>query len=302
MHNNKLIMAILILVPVILTGCGDSKVDKNLDIVEEWTTTDDEIKKEDDAIDKNNDKKDFIDNSNKDNTEKDSLNNSNKDNAETDSNSNINNTEIKNEDKNSNLSSNEIILVEKPVFIKSEISDEVKARMIGKSMPEDATISFDELSYLTITYLDYNGETKQGEMVVHKKLADEVLDIFKDIYEAKFPIERMKLVDDYGASDHSSMVNNNTSAFCYRTIAGTNKVSNHGKGVAIDINPFYNPHVLKSSGKVNPPEASKYADRTLNAKGMIKYNDVVYKVFISRGWKWGGNWNNPDYQHFEKSI
>lgn len=290
MHKkNRLIIPILILVPFIFTGCGDSKVNKNLDIVEEWTTTDDEIKKEDDVIDKNNDEKDSMDNSNKDNTE-------------TDSNSNKDNTEIKNEDKNSNLSSNEIILVENPIFIKSEISDEVKTRMMGKSMPEDATISFDELSYLTITYLDYNGTTKQGEMVVHNQLADEVLDIFKDIYKAKFPIEKMKLVDDYNASDHSSMVNNNTSAFCYRTIAGSNKVSNHGKGLAIDINPFYNPHVLKSSGKVNPPEASKYADRTLNAKGMIKYNDVVYKAFISRGWTWGGNWNNPDYQHFEKSI
>ena len=74
----------------------------------------------------------------------------------------------------------------------------------------------------------------------------------------------MKLVDDYNAVDHTSMVNNNSSAFCYRTIAGTNKVSNHGKGMAIDINPFYNPHVLKSKGTVNPPEASKYADRSLD--------------------------------------
>lgn len=195
-----------------------------------------------------------------------------------------------------------IVLVSNPVFTKSEITDSLKARMTGKSMKENDSISFDDLSYLTITYLDYNGKTQQGEMVVHKKLADEVLDIFKEIYYAKFPIERMNLIDDYNAVDHTSMVNNNSSAFCYRTIAGTNKVSKHGLGVAIDINPFYNPHVLKSSGKVNPPEASKYANRSLNAKGMIKKNDAVYKAFTSRGWTWGGNWNNPDYQHFEKSI
>jgi hypothetical protein len=139
-------------------------------------------------------------------------------------------------------------------------------------------------------------------MIVHKDLADEVLDIFKDIYYAKFPIEKMKLIDDYNADDHTSMVNNNSSAFCYRTIYGTNKVSNHGMGLAIDINPFYNPHVLLNKGTVNPKEASKYANRDLNDKGMIKKDDAVYKAFISRGWTWGGNWKNPDYQHFEKKI
>ena len=205
-------------------------------------------------------------------------------------------------DKSNTELEESIVLVDNPVFKKSEITDDIKARMEGKSMKENDSITYDDLSYLTITYLDYNGNTVQGEMVVHKKLADEVLDIFKEIYYAKFPIERMYLVDNYGADDHTSMVNNNSSAFCYRTISGTDKVSNHGMGIAIDINPFYNPHVLKSSGTVNPPEASKYADRTLNAKGMIKKDDVVYKAFTSRGWTWGGNWNNPDYQHFEKKI
>lgn len=308
MHNkNKLILSALILTPLMLTGCGGSKIDDDLEVVEEWTVAENESKEETNFVDKNNDdkKEESSNDSDKESDEKDnSKNTSEKDSI---TNTNTDKLEIKNEtessDKNSlSVSNDGVALVENPIFTKSEISEEVKSRMIGKSMPADATIGFDELSYLTITYLDYNGKTKQGEMVVHKKLADEVLDIFREIYEAKFPIERMRLVDDYGASDHTSMVNNNTSAFCYRTIAGTNKVSNHGKGVAIDINPFYNPHVLKNSGKVNPPEASKYADRSLTAKGMIKYNDVVYKAFTSRGWKWGGNWNNPDYQHFEKSI
>lgn len=305
LNKNKLILSSLILAPVILTGCGGPKSSNDLEVVEEWTVAEGEDKKETDTVNKNDDdkKEDSLDIEDKDSEgKKDSENISEKD-----SSVNIDKSEIKNENEDSNKNSSSepsdgITLVENPVFTKSEISENIKARMLGKSMPEDSSIGFNELSYLTITYLDYNGKTKQGEMVVNKKLADEVLDIFKDIYNAKFPIERMNLVDDYGASDHASMVNNNTSAFCYRTIAGTSKVSNHGKGVAIDINPFYNPHVLKSSGKVNPPEASKYADRSLNTKGMIKYNDVVYKAFTSRGWKWGGNWNNPDYQHFEKSI
>ncbi len=153
---------------------------------------------------------------------------------------------------------------------------------------------------LTITYIDYEGETQVGNLVVNKKVAHEVLDIFKEIYEAKFPIERMDLVDLYDAEDNKSMLANNTSSFNYRAIAGTDVLSNHGKGVAIDINPFYNPHVI--NGKTSPTEAQKYADRTLNDKGMIKAGDVVHKAFTSRGWTWGGDWKNPDYQHFEKEI
>lgn len=225
-------------------------------------------------------------------------------NVESNASNKVENVSNKNNSSEQESASKEdnMVLVENPTFTQSEIPEAIRARMMGKSMKENDAISFDDLSYLTITYLDYNGDTRQGEMVVHKKLADEVLDIFRDIYNAKFPIEKMNLVDDYNADDHTSMVNNNSSAFCYRTIAGTNKVSNHGMGMAIDINPFYNPHVLKKSGTVNPPEASKYADRSLNAKGMIKKNDAVYKAFTSRGWTWGGNWNNPDYQHFEKKI
>lgn len=204
--------------------------------------------------------------------------------------------------QNTETIEDDILSEANPVFTKSEIPDHIKQKMLGNSMSEDSTVSFDELSYLRISHIDYNGKTQVGEMIVSNKLADEVLDIFRDIYNAKFPIEKMNLIDEYGASDHKSMVDNNSSAFCYRTIAGTNIVSNHGLGVAIDINPFYNPHVLKGNGTVNPPEAFKYVDRSLNDKGIIKENDAVYEAFTSRGWKWGGHWNNPDYQHFEKKI
>ena len=40
------------------------------------------------------------------------------------------------------------------------------------------------------------------------------------------------------------MNDNNSSSFCYRTIKNTDIVSNHGKGLAIDINPIQNPHVV----------------------------------------------------------
>ena len=215
---------------------------------------------------------------------------------------NNNNNLLSYDETGNSIDKDNIELIDNPIFKKSEITSDIEIRMNGKSMKENNSISYNDLSYLTITHIDYSGNAVQGEMIVHKDLADEVLDIFKDIYYAKFPIEKMKLIDDYNADDHTSMLNNNSSAFCYRTISGTNKVSNHGMGLAIDINPFYNPHVLLNKGTVNPEEASKYANRDLNDKGMIKKDDAVYKAFISRGWTWGGNWKNPDYQHFEKKI
>lgn len=301
MSNSKKITLISMLVlPSMLVGCNGIEKNDNIEVVEEWVVAEDESESE--TLDKNGashlKEEENLDNSKKEENIKDLANDvSNKENEI----KNNNSVDKKESNKEESIVENNSS-VGNPIFTKSEITDNIKSRMRGKSMPEDANMSFDELSYLTITYLDYEGQTKQGEMIVNKQLADEVLDIFREIYNAKFPIQKMNLIDDYGASDHSSMVNNNSSAFCYRTISGTNKISNHGKGVAIDINPFYNPHVLKSSGKVNPPEASRYANRGLSEKGMIKYNDAVYKAFTSRGWKWGGHWNNPDYQHFEKSI
>ena len=306
MSNSKKITLIgMLVLPSMLVGCNGIGKDDNVEVVEEWVVAEEESENDTSKKDDENKLEENINSNSKEEDSKEVTNDAiKKEETKNNSDNSIDKEELKDKEeikKEESISDN-ITLVENPVFTKSEITESLKSRMRGKSMPEDANMSFDELSYLTITYLDYEGQTRQGEMIVNKKLADEVLEIFREIYNAKFPIQRMNLIDDYGASDHSSMVNNNSSAFCYRTIAGTNKISNHGKGVAIDINPFYNPHVLKSSGKVNPPEASKYANRSLSAKGMIKYNDVVYKAFTSRGWKWGGHWNNPDYQHFEKSI
>ncbi|MGL5329409.1 MAG: M15 family metallopeptidase [Peptostreptococcaceae bacterium] len=186
------------------------------------------------------------------------------------------------------------------IFEHSEISNRIKEQMIGKSMPEGANISFNELSYVQLTHYGFDGKVHSGEMIVDKRLAPEVVEIFKELYDKKYPIEKFKLIDEYDANDNLSMNDNNSSAFCYRTIKGTNKISNHGKGMAIDINPFQNPHVIGET--TNPVEAFAYSDRTINELGLIREGDDCYNAFVSRGWTWGGHWNNPDYQHFEKSI
>lgn len=188
-----------------------------------------------------------------------------------------------------------------PIFSYSEISTDIKDKMLGSSMPKNEPISFDDLSYLKLTYYGFDEKTHIGEMIVNKDVAEEVVEIFKELYMEKYPIEKIKLIDEYNASDELSMKDNNSSSFCYRTVSGTDVISNHGKGVAIDINPLYNPHVNTSTNKVSPDTAYDYVNRNTVVKGMIVKGDACYNAFIKRGWSWGGNWRNPDYQHFEKN-
>ena len=128
-----------------------------------------------------------------------------------------------------------------------------------------------------------------------------LIEIFEVLYNAKFPIEKMVLIDDYDGDDNLSMADDNTSAFNYRNVPGTSTLSNHSYGVAIDINPLVNPYVREND--VMPPEGQDFLDREDVRPGMIIQGDVVYDSFISRGWTWGGDWETvKDYQHFEKTL
>lgn len=212
-----------------------------------------------------------------------------------------NENELSKKTSTNNSSSNsdkEAIKVNELIFTSSPIPEDIKNKMLGKSMPTNIPISFDSLAYLKVTYYGFDNTTHVGELIVDKSLSEDLIEIFKELYENKYPIEKIKLIDEYDASDEASMTDNNSSAFCYRTIAGTNKISNHGKGRAIDINPLQNPHVVGNI--INPIDGSSYADRTTLKNGMIVEGDICYNAFVKRGWSWGGHWKNPDYQHFEK--
>ena len=187
------------------------------------------------------------------------------------------------------------------IFTSSNIPENILKKMIGNSIPENCIqkVNIDDLSYLQITYWGFDEKSHIGEMIVNKKVSQEVLDIFKEVYEKKYPIEKMKLIDDYQANDEKSMENNNTSAFCYRVVANTNRLSNHSFGTAIDVNPLYNPYII--GAYVSPTNSISYTDRSISQKGIIKKGDDLYNAFIKRGWSWGGEWKNKkDYQHFEK--
>ncbi len=189
-------------------------------------------------------------------------------------------------------------------FVSTKIDERIQRRIQGKSYKKGCTIPLADLRYLKILHYTRNGEIRLGEMICHKDISDDLIDIFRTLYTARYPIERMMLVDEYGADDERSMTANNTTCFNYRTVANSHTLSNHSKGRAVDINPLYNPHVKRlrnGTTRTSPAAGKPYADRTRTFDYKIDTQDLCYKEFTRHGFRWGGHWkHSKDYQHFEK--
>ena len=188
-------------------------------------------------------------------------------------------------------------------FCQQEITDSIFARIEGKSFKEHCTTPREDLRYLKVLHYNKEGEELEGELICHKDIADDLLAIFQELYKAKYPIERMVLIDEYDADDETSMRANNTSAFNFRPASGMRRLSKHSTGMAIDINPLYNPLVKHREGRtrVYPSTATLYMDRSQDFPYKIVKGDFCYRLFKKYGFSWGGDWkSSKDYQHFEK--
>lgn len=191
-----------------------------------------------------------------------------------------------------------------PGFSVSEIPDSVFVRMQGKSFPEGCRMQRSDLRYLLLLHYDLEGRVCRGEMVCNKSIARDLIEIFTELFHQKYPIERIRLIDDYNAQDEQSMRDNNTSCFCYRTVSGTTKLSKHAQGLAVDLNTLYNPYVKKQKDgqlHIEPSTAKPYVNRSRRFPYKIDEQDLAYKLFTQHGFQWGGHWQSlKDYQHFEK--
>ncbi len=159
-----------------------------------------------------------------------------------------------------------------------------------------------DLRYLRMTHVGFTGSAVSGEMIVNASQASAVVDVFRRLYAARWPIYQMRLVDDYQGNDDLSLAANNTSGFNCRRVDGTQRWSTHAYGHAIDINPIQNPYII--GGSVSPEEGRRYVQVERSAdvpqrRGVIGAGDVVVAAFERIGWDWGGDWvNTKDYQHF----
>lgn len=199
-------------------------------------------------------------------------------------------------------------------FYYEPVSDSLQRYMTGVSYPavsDDAgksalVITFEELSYVHILHYDFDGNLAEGELICNQGIAQDLVEIFYELYLNEYQLESVLLIDTFDGDDIASMEADNTSCFNYRVVAGSSSISRHAYGLAIDINPLYNPYVKyekDGTGTISPDTAASYADRSANFPYKIDENDLCYKLFIQHGFTWGGNWNNvKDYQHFQKAL
>lgn len=164
----------------------------------------------------------------------------------------------------------------------------------GLSIPQT---TLENLRIVDVYYYGFDEKLHKGQLVVHKDVVLDIIEIFEFIRESRFPVEKVIPISKYDWSDEKSMKDNNTSAFNYRFISGSRVISNHAAGLAIDINPRQNPYIKNGSSL---PLDCMYD--TLKA-GTISSSSQLVKEFKQRGWSWGGDWKSlKDYQHFEKKL
>jgi hypothetical protein len=168
------------------------------------------------------------------------------------------------------------------------------------SWREGCPVHYRDLRLITLSYWGFDNKPHTGELVVRKTVTDDIVQVFGKLYDWRWPIRQMKLVDAFKADDFDSIEADNTSAFNCRRATGSGNWSNHAYGEAIDINPRENPYVT-AGGDTAHKNAEKYTERPTKGKGVINPGDRVVRAFQQVGWEWGGDWaGTKDYQHFSK--
>ena len=186
--------------------------------------------------------------------------------------------------------------VTKAIKLDTIIDSDLKKIKVRSDLKNFNTI-YKELSLINVYYLGYDSLVHRGQLVCHKSVVNELKEIFIELYKIKFPIESVRPISLFEWNDEISMSSNNTSCFNYRTVSNSNKLSEHSKGLAIDLNPKYNPYI--SSKGVISPKNGEYNNKNI---GTIIVDSKVISIFKDKGWKWGGNWKrSKDYQHFSKN-
>lgn len=184
----------------------------------------------------------------------------------------------------------------------SRISPWLREVLIGRNWEPGCPVSLEDLRLVRVTYWNFHGEVRTGPLVLHERVAADVLWVFRRLFRAKFPIKEIKLAakhrpmrpEDYWNRTPRSV----TASFNCRPATGSTSLSHHSYGWAIDINPLQNPYV-RSDGTVLRHIAKPFRNRSLHRQGMIHDGDIVVRSFAAIGWEWGGHWHTlKDYMHF----
>ena len=188
------------------------------------------------------------------------------------------------------------------------VPDSVWARMVGYSWVSSCPVGRSSLRYVTVNFWGFDGRRSRGAVVVNASIATRTSAAFTRLYEQRFRIRQMKVMDSGwghnpkgpGADDYAAMAADNTSAFNCRYVGGeeSKKVwSNHAYGTAIDVNDFENPYV-DEQGRVYP-DTWFLTHRSGHAGVFSSASSAAVQAFTAGGFRWGGAWSPPDFQHFD---
>ena len=177
------------------------------------------------------------------------------------------------------------------------VPDEVAARSTWEAA---CPVTLDELRYVRVAFWGFDGLHHTGELLVHRDVAEQIVQVFARLHDARFPVEEMRITRRDELDAHPTGDGNNTGSFVCRPTVGSSSWSQHAYGLALDLNPFHNP--LDRDDIVIPELASAYLDRTDVRPGMILAGDAVTQAFAEIGWGWGGDWSSSkDWMHFSQS-
>lgn len=155
----------------------------------------------------------------------------------------------------------------------------------------------DSIVLLDVEYYSIDKKVHKGQILVNKAVVEDVKFFFNSLLEEKFPIKQVIPIVKYDWDDEASMSANNSSAFNYRFIAGTTRLSNHSFGRALDINPYFNPVIYKDPPSISP-KGAKYIPGN---PGVFTAESKIVVEMKKRGWRWGGDWTSlKDNHHFDK--
>ena len=188
------------------------------------------------------------------------------------------------------------------------VPDAVWARMVGYSWTPGCPVGRSSLRYITVNFWGFDGHRSRGAIVVNASIASRTATAFTRLYEQRFRIRQMKVMDSSwghapigpGADDYAAMDADNTSGFNCRYVGGEESKkgwSNHAYGTAIDVNDFENPYIA-GPGRVYPD--TWFATRRSGYAGVFSSTrSAAVRAFTDQGFRWGGVWSAPDFQHFD---
>jgi hypothetical protein len=178
----------------------------------------------------------------------------------------------------------------------ASIATPQRDKMTGRSWREGCPVSPDDLASVRMSYLGFDDEVHDGVLVIHRRLADEIVAIFRELFEAGFQIERMQPYEDFPIGEYAAQ-NVTVGFYCRPAQDDPGSFSWHAYGLAVDLNAMTNPFLDSKEGWW--PKGAN-GERNRVAPGLVTAKSEAVRIFMRHGWAWGGIERKPDFMHFAK--